>query len=155
RRLSHCRPRRSNPLSRTRFVIPDVPYLRRGDIVVVDAIMNQSGEHMLRPWAVKSRVTVFSHPRLEVAIETVQLPDGRVVEDYIQVEIADHSVVVPWDEKGRWLVQRQYKHGPRKVGLTFPAGRLNEHETPLDAAKRELYEETGLVCDVWHSLGSF
>ena len=99
---------------------------------------------MLRPWIVKGRVTVFSHPRIEVAVETVELPDGRVIDDYLQVEMAEHSIVVPWNEKGLWLVQRQYKHGPRKIGLSFPGGQLDKNEVPLEAAKRELLDWNGV-----------
>ncbi len=39
--------------------------------------------------------------------------------------------------------------------LALPAGYLEPDEKPLNAAKRELMEETGYEADDWHSLGSY
>ncbi len=60
-------------------------------------------------------------------------------------------------DKGAVVMARHYKHGPRHVILSLPAGHLEPGEQPLDSAKRELLEETGFVADDkdWRSLGSF
>jgi ADP-ribose pyrophosphatase len=52
-------------------------------------------------------------------------------------------------------VQRQYKHGPRTIGLTFPAGAIEPGEDPSVAARRELLEETGIEARRWRTLGRF
>jgi ADP-ribose pyrophosphatase len=54
-----------------------------------------------------------------------------------------------------FVVARQYRHGIERVSLMLPGGLLEEGESPLLAAKRELAEETGYVSDSWESLGSF
>ncbi|MGH2499881.1 MAG: NUDIX hydrolase, partial [Candidatus Limnocylindria bacterium] len=53
------------------------------------------------------------------------------------------------------MVVRSYKHGPRAVGLSLPAGYLDDGEEPLDAARRELREESGHEAEGWTSLGRF
>ncbi|MDE1850246.1 MAG: NUDIX hydrolase [Candidatus Micrarchaeota archaeon] len=56
---------------------------------------------------------------------------------------ADVAVVVPLLEGGRFLLERQYRHGLDAYNIEFPAGLIDKGERPLSAAKRELEEETG------------
>ncbi|MGR3759132.1 NUDIX hydrolase [Roseobacteraceae bacterium NS-SX3] len=110
----------------------------------------------MKPWKTLSRKTVFdAAPYVQVAVETVELPDGRVVEDFYQIEARDFALIVPVMEDGRILMLRQYKHGPRRVSLTFPAGYVEAGEDMQEAAARELLEETGCVAAGWQALGSF
>jgi len=78
-----------------------------------------------------------------------------VVEDFHRLAKPDYALVVPRLADGRVLLLRQYKHGPRAVGLHPPGGHLAEGEPPLAAVQRELLEETGYTADQWHSLGAF
>jgi len=87
--------------------------------------------------------------------ETVRLPDGRVVDGFCTLEMPDYAVVVALTADGCAIVERNYKHGPRRVCLNLPAGYLEPGEAPEDAARRELLEETGYVADEWLALGSF
>ena len=110
----------------------------------------------LKPWTVLgSRVLLDASPFLRVHAETVELPDGRRVESFYQVEQNDFVLMFVEAEDGRSLMLRQYKHGPRRVSLTFPAGMISPGEDPLAAAKRELLEETGYESDDWTALGSY
>lgn len=110
----------------------------------------------LRSWLTLTRRTLFSGgPITELAVETVRLPDGREVDDYYSLRMSDYVLVFAEMRDGRVPMSRQYRHGPRRVCLTFPGGTLNEGETPLAAAQRELLEELGATADAWHSLGSY
>ena len=94
-------------------------------------------------------------PVREIAVERVVLPDGREVEDYDRIDLADFALVCAITEEDDVLLLRQYKHGPGRTCTTCPGGAVGRGETPLDAARRELLEETGFVSDAWASLGGF
>jgi 8-oxo-dGTP pyrophosphatase MutT (NUDIX family) len=49
---------------------------------------------------------------------------------------------------------RQYRHGTDRVSLEIPGGIVDEHETPADAAVRELAEETGYAGSAPAHLGT-
>ena len=52
-------------------------------------------------------------------------------------------LIVPFTRDGRVILVKQFRPGVRAASLELPAGLLNEGESPLDGAKRELEEETG------------
>jgi ADP-ribose pyrophosphatase len=107
------------------------------------------------PWIVVRRHTVFSGGPVELAAEHIRLPDGREQPDYYQIRMPDFALVFATTDRGSVLVLRQYKHGPRRVCVTFPGGALAQDESPLAAARRELLEETGHVSDRWTSYGPY
>lgn len=94
-------------------------------------------------------------PWIEVGVERVELPEGRVVDEFLWVKTRDFAIVVAVTPAGDVILERSYKHGPRRVAISLPAGYLEEGETPLAAAHRELREETGYEADEWKALGSF
>jgi ADP-ribose pyrophosphatase len=113
--------------------------------------------HNHKPWTVLSEQHLLScAPFIEVSKQTVQLPNGRTVENFYQLKMPDFAVMIPEMEDGRFLLLRSYRHGPQRTCLNFPGGHLNDDgEPPLEAAKRELMEETGCVAAEWQALGSF
>ncbi len=110
----------------------------------------------MRPWKTLERRTLLSRPPwMEVGTERVELPDGRIVDEFLWVRTRDFAIVVAITDDDRVVVERSYKHGPRRVQLSFPAGYIEEGEDPLATAKRELLEEAGYVADEWTALGAF
>jgi len=65
------------------------------------------------------------------------------------------AVMMAVDDKKRVLLVRQYRLPAEKYLWELPAGRLDEGEKPLQAAKRELQEETGYKARTWKKLASF
>ena len=113
-------------------------------------------EAALEPWATLTRREIADgRPWLRLWAEDVQLPDGRVVEGFYTLDMPDYVVVVALTPAEQVVVERNYKHGPRRVCLNLPAGYLEPGEEPLAAARRELLEETGYVAEEWVLLGSF
>jgi ADP-ribose pyrophosphatase len=113
-------------------------------------------ETRLKPWQVLTSELVFqSPPWIQVLRQTVRLPDGRTVDDYHRIALADYVMIVAQTADNRVILERMYKHGIGRVGLTLPAGAIDRGEDPSDAAKRELLEETGYSAEDWHLLGRF
>ena len=81
-------------------------------------------------------------------------PDGFEIKRAI-VRHGGSAVVMPIDAKGRILLVRQYRLPARAFMWELPAGRVDEGETVLQAAKRELREETGLRAKKWTRVSSF
>jgi ADP-ribose pyrophosphatase len=68
------------------------------------------------------------------------------------VEHPGSVAIVAFDAAGRLVLARQLREGARRVLLELPAGVVEEGEEELDAAKRELAEETGLHGGRWRKL---
>lgn len=95
-----------------------------------------------------------------------RLPDGSVVEPFYSYSRRDYVVIVASDEEGNYLCVRQFRQGIKEVTTEFPAGgversdgkQYGERRNPsaaedaLEAARRELLEETGYVSEEWRYL---
>ena len=78
-------------------------------------------------------------------------PDGFEIRRSV-VQHAGSAVMLPVDTRGRILLVRQYRLPARRMMWEVPAGRLDPGERPLQAAKRELEEETGYRARRWRKL---
>src|SRR5258707_9175264 len=65
------------------------------------------------------------------------------------------AVMIAVDDKDRIMLIRQYRLPANQFLWELPAGKLDDGEKPLQAAKRELIEETGLRAKTWKKLASF
>mgnify|MGYP000518910493 CR=1 FL=1 len=96
---------------------------------------------------------VYSGVLLHVFEDTVELPDGNCSRrEYIKHPGA--SLIVPVFEDGSVLMERQFRYPVDQVIDELPAGKLDADESPIDAAKRELAEETGYSANDWIALGT-
>jgi ADP-ribose pyrophosphatase len=92
---------------------------------------------------------------LVVERHTVQLPDGRIIDDWPWVITPDYACVVAVTPDDRYLCFRQVKYAVEGTTLAPAGGYLEPGEDPLAAAKRELLEETGYQASEWVDLGRF
>jgi ADP-ribose pyrophosphatase len=105
---------------------------------------------------VESATSILSRePWLEVFEEHIRLPDGRLIDDFYTIRLRDFVVVAPLTEDGHLILVRHYRHGPRRITRSLPSGFIEGDESPAEAAKRELLEETGYVAESWSQLGTW
>ena len=96
---------------------------------------------------------IFDGRILHVMRDVVRLPDST--ESFREVIRHIGAVcVIPVTEDGQVYVERQYRYPVDTVITEIPAGKLDSpEEDRLEAAKRELREETGLSADEWINMG--
>jgi ADP-ribose pyrophosphatase len=100
---------------------------------------------------------VYHGPAFRVTADDVLEPSGvRTRRDIVH---HSGSVVILAIEEGksepRVLLERQYRHAARQMLWELPAGRIDEGENDLAAAKRELLEETGYTASRWRRVLHF
>ena len=115
----------------------------------------------MEPWRTSSSRVLFEHERIRLVEDGVILPSGEAVVWLRFEKLQDFVIVIclrerDESEQGREvLVAAQYNHPVGRSVTEFPGGVVDDGETPLQAAHRELEEETGLRAQRMTALGSF
>jgi ADP-ribose pyrophosphatase len=87
----------------------------------------------------------FSGKLIKVRVDEVVLPRGRKTER--ETVVHRGAVAIVGMDKGKILMERQYRHAVGRVLWEIPAGTIEENEKPQECAKRELMEETGYIAE--------
>ncbi len=102
----------------------------------------------ITPW----KIIESRHLHPNVRIDRCELPDGNVIEGFV-LEYTDWATVIALTKDQEVVLIRQYRHGAQKVILELPGGASEAGESPLQAARRELLEETGYTSDHFIQIG--
>lgn len=100
-------------------------------------------------WKVLGSEYLFNRPWLTVRRDKVQIPNGQINNEFYVLEYPDWVNVIAITEDGQFVMEKQYRHGLGETGYEICAGVIEKGESPLDAAKRELIEETGYGDGTW------
>mgnify|MGYP001613480703 CR=1 FL=1 len=77
--------------------------------------------------------------------------------NYVELEafqVPDVSLVVPITNNYEFILVEQYRHAVNELCVEFPAGKIKDGELAIEAAKRELLEETGLDSNFLELIGT-
>lgn len=97
---------------------------------------------------------IFAGRAVKLRVDTVKLPDGRETTREI-VEHENCVAIIALDDTDNVLLVKQFRKPVEKELLEIPAGGIDPGETPEDAIRREMREETGFLPREVKKLGGF
>ena len=109
-------------------------------------------DNEMSKWKVLDREYIIRRPWLTARRDKVELPDGRINEEYYVLEYPDWVNVIAITQEGQFIMEQQYRHGLEVNSIELPCGVMEKGEQPLEAAQRELLEETGYGNGEWSKL---
>ena len=115
--------------------------------MIINKPINDDGRYKV----LKSRY-LYQRPWLTARLEEVEMPNGVVNDEYYVLEYPDWVNIIAITDDGQYVMERQYRHALGNTCYELPCGVMEEGETPLEAAQRELKEETGYSGGEWTHL---
>jgi ADP-ribose pyrophosphatase len=115
--------------------------------------LTSSHPHKPYPILIGSR-EIYEGRVIKVRVDEVEIKNGMNV----RREVVEHPgavVIVPVDNEGRILWERQYRYAANRYLMELPAGTLEVGEDPEVCARRELIEEVGFAGGDWKLLGRY
>ncbi len=108
------------------------------------------GKQQIDKWKVLASQYIHQEPWFTVRKEKVQLPNGSIIPSYYVMEYPEWINVIAVTKEGMMVLERQYRHGLGQVDYELCAGVVDAADaSPLEAAQRELWEETGYGKGKW------
>lgn len=94
-------------------------------------------------WTIDSSEYVINDRYLKLRRDSCTTPQGGKVGTYYVLELKDWINCIAVDEDANVMMLRHYRHGVQKYLMEFIGGGMEENESPEEAARREVEEETG------------
>ncbi len=107
---------------------------------------------MKRKWKLLYSEYIIKRPWLTARRDKIELPDGRIIPEFYVLEYPEWVNVIAITTDGKFVMERQYRYAADSTNYEIPCGVMEQGETPLEAAMRELKEETGYGGGQWREL---
>ena len=103
----------------------------------------------MKKWKTLSSEYLHRRPWLTVRKDVVQLPNGVIHDEYYVLEYPTWVNIIARTRNGKYVMVEQYRHGLHEIFTELVAGIAEPGEEPIEAARRELLEETGYGNGEW------
>lgn len=103
----------------------------------------------IEKWKILESRYLIRRPWLTARVDKVELPNGVVHPEYYVLEYPTWVNIIAITTDGCFVMVEQYRHGLGDVFTELVAGVAEKGEEPLQAARRELLEETGFGGGEW------
>lgn len=94
-------------------------------------------------WEKLSSTYLVKEQWATLRVDACRMPDGTVIDDYYVLEYPEWVNAIALTDENEVILIRQYRHAAEKVILELPGGCVDPGESPAEAIRRELLEETG------------
>lgn len=115
----------------------------------------QTNNGITHNWEILESEYIHQSQWLVARKDKVKTTQGVVINDFYVLEYPTWVNVVAITDTGKYILEKQYRHGIGEVVYEICAGTCEKGEEPLAAAQRELLEETGFGGGKWSFLGKF
>ncbi|GAA6618265.1 NUDIX hydrolase [Scytonema sp. NUACC26] len=96
------------------------------------------------PWKTLESRYIHSDKWLTLRADRCLTPEGYTIDPYYVIEAKEWVNIFAINKQYEVLITRQYRHGAGVVCYELPCGEVEETDmSVVEAAKRELFEETG------------
>ena len=91
-----------------------------------------------------SRTVIYENPWVNLYVDKVQFPDGRIIEEHHLLDFEKEAVAaLVENDEGQVLMVHVYRYTTDTIEWEIPAGTVEKDESILKAARREVWEESG------------
>ncbi len=104
------------------------------------------------PWTIQETSHKYNNQYIYVREDQVIQPDGQSGM-YATVEMKPGVAILPLDNNGIVYLIQQFRYALGKESIEVVCGAIDEDESPVEAALRELLEEQGIQAEEWIELG--
>jgi 8-oxo-dGTP pyrophosphatase MutT (NUDIX family) len=110
---------------------------------------------MIRPWPVRSERETLATRIFRITSRDTVSPRTGEPHEFVVLEAPDWVNVIPLTAGGEVVLVQQYRHGRGETTLEIPGGMVDPGDpSPMEAARRELLEETGIHAGRIEAIGS-